>query len=96
MPDSCPEALSFSNAAAFIAQQIGHRPDPTSLFRWAQQGKLRTFKCGRRRLTTRGAVLEMLAAFNAPKDEAPAQTAPRSDVRRAGAAAAARIARTGG
>lgn len=96
MPDLCPEALSISKAAALIAQLIGHRVDRTTLFRWALQGRLRTFKCGRRRLTTRDAVLEMLAAFNAPKDEAPAQTAPRSDVRRAGAAAAARIARTGG
>ena len=96
MPDLCPEALSISKAAALIAQETGHHPHPATLIRWAQQGRLRTFKCGRRRLTTRGAVLEMLAAFNAPKDEAPAQTAPRSDVRRAGAAAAARIARTGG
>ena len=96
MPDLCPEALSISKAAAFVAEQTGYKPNPATVLRWAQQGRLRTFKCGRRRLTTRDAVLEMLAAFNAPKDEAPAQTAPRSDVRRAGAAAAARIARTGG
>ena len=61
-----------------------------------KKGTLYSFFVGRRRLTTRTAVDELLAAFNAAKSEPLAPQAQRADVRQAGADAAARIARTGG
>ena len=61
-----------------------------------KKGTLYSFFVGRRRLTTRTAVDELLAAFNAAKSEPLAPQAQRADVQQAGADAAARIARTGG
>lgn len=88
--------LSVSSAASHIEQQTGHRPNPATLWRWMHQGKLYSFYVGRRRLTTRAAVDELLAAFNAAKHEPLAAAAPRADVQQAGADAAERIARMGG
>ena len=59
-------------------------------------GKLPSFFVGRRRFTTRTAVDELLAAFNAAKHDVLAPAAPRADVQQAGADAAKRIARMGG
>ena len=60
--------------------------------RWALSGRLRIRRVGRRILTSRAAVAEMLETFNAPAATIPAVHEPREDVRQAGQEAAARIA----
>jgi hypothetical protein len=90
------ETLSVSAAAAYIEELKGHRPNPATLFRWMQSGRLQCFHIGRRKFTTRAAVKLLLESFNAPQDAATAEAEPRADVAAAGAAAAARIAGMGG
>lgn len=92
MPGSRSETLSVSAAAAHIEELTGHRPNPATLFRWMQQGRLRSFHIGRRKFTTRADVQQLLESFNAAKPDAQAATQPRADVAQAGAEAAARIA----
>jgi hypothetical protein len=86
------ETLSVSSAAAYIEELKGHRPNPATLFRWMQQGRLHSFHIGRRKFTTRAAVQQLLESFNAPKPAPQAAAQPRADVAQAGAEAAARIA----
>ena len=86
------ETLSVSGAATYIEELRGHRPNPATLFRWMQQGKLHSFYIGRRKFTTRTAVQQLLEAFNAPPQPLDAAPQPRPDVTQAGEAAAARIA----
>ena len=91
------ETLSVSAAASYIQEQKGHRPNPATVFRWMQQGRLHSFYIGRLRFTTRSAVQQLLESFNAPKAAATtAAPEPRADVAQAGAEAAARIARSEG
>ena len=92
MHGSCSETLSVSAAASYIHELKGHRPNPATLFRWMQQGRLRSFYIGRRKFTTREAVLQLLESFNAEKPAPQAEAQPRADVAQAGAEAAARIA----
>lgn len=90
------ESLSIPAACAFIHEREGHRPNPATVFRWMQQGRLPYRRVGRRRFTTRTAVLQLLEAFNARPTAAAAEPpAPRQDVQQAGAEAAERIARMG-
>lgn len=86
------EALSASAAAAYIHELKGHRPNPATLFRWMQQGKLASFHIGHRKFTTREAVQQLLESFNAAKTAPQSEAQPRADVAQAGAEAAARIA----
>ena len=90
------ETLSVSAAATYIEELKGHRPNPATVFRWMQQGRLHSFHIGRRKFTTRAAIQQLLEAFNAPKPDPIAPREPRADVQQAGAAAAARIARSEG
>jgi hypothetical protein len=85
------ETLSVSSAVAYIEELKGHRPNPATLFRWMQQGRLHSFYIGRRKFTTRAAVQQLLESFNATKPASHAEPQPRADVAAAGAAAAARI-----
>lgn len=95
--DPCKsETLSVSAAATYIEELKGHRPNPATVFRWMQQGRLHSFHIGRRKFTTRAAIQQLLEAFNAPKPDPIAPREPRADVQQAGAAAAARIARSEG
>jgi hypothetical protein len=89
---SCTETLSVSAAAAYIHELKGHRPNPATLFRWMQQGRLHSFHIGRRKFTTRAAVQQLLESFNAAPPAPQAERQPRADVAEAGEAAAARIA----
>lgn len=84
--------LSAAAAATYIEELKGHRPNPATLFRWMQQGRLHSFHIGRRKFTTRAAVQQLLESFNAEKPAAQAEAQPRADVAQAGAEAAARIA----
>jgi hypothetical protein len=86
------ETLSVSAACTYIHELKGHRPNPATLFRWMQQGRLHSFHIGRRRFTTRAAVQQLLESFNAAREAQPAEPQPRADVVQAGEAAAARIA----
>lgn len=92
MNGSKTETLSVSAAAAYIEELKGHRPNPATLFRWMQQGRLRSFHIGRRKFTTREAVQQLLESFNAAKTAPQSEAQPRADVAQAGAEAAARIA----
>ena len=92
MSRSIHETLSVSAAATYIEELKGHRPNPATLFRWMQQGRLHSFHIGRRKFTTRAAVQQLLESFNAPKPAPQAAAQPRADVAQAGAEAAARIA----
>ena len=92
MHSSRSETLSVSATAAYIEELKGHRPNPATVFRWMQQGRLRSFYIGRRKFTTREAVLQLLESFNAEKPAPQAEAQPRADVVQAGAEAAARIA----
>lgn len=92
MHSSSNEALSASAVSTYIKEVKGHRPNPATVFRWMQQGRLRSFHIGRRRFTTREAVQQLLESFNAPKPAPQAAAQPRADVAQAGAEAAARIA----
>ena len=90
--DPCKsETLSVSAAATYIEELKGHRPNPATVFRWMQQGRLHSFHIGRRKFTTRAAIQQLLEAFNAPKPALTLQRQPRADVQQAGAEAAARI-----
>jgi hypothetical protein len=90
------ETLSVSAAAAYINELKGHRPNPATVFRWMQQGRLCSFNIGRRKFTTRAAVQQLLESFNPPAQPIGAPHQPRADVAAAGAAAAERIARLEG
>jgi hypothetical protein len=90
------ETLSVSAAAAFIEELKGHRPNPATVFRWMQQGRLCSFNIGRRKFTTRAAVQQLLESFNTPAQPIGAPHQPRADVAAAGAAAAHRIESLGG
>jgi hypothetical protein len=88
---SIHETLSVSAAATYIEELKGHRPNPATVFRWMQQGRLHSFHIGRRKFTTRAAIQQLLEAFNTPKPALTQQPQPRADVQQAGAEAAARI-----
>lgn len=92
MQGSRIQALSASAVSTYIEEVKGHRPNPATVFRWMQQGRLRSFHIGRRRFTTREAVQQLLESFNAEKPATLAKAQPRADVAQAGAEAAARIA----
>lgn len=87
---------SLSLAASIIQEHLGHRPNPATLYRMAVSGRLAHRRFGRRILTSREAVLRLVESFNAPKPDPIAPREPRADVQQAGAAAAARIARSEG
>ncbi len=91
MHSSRSETLSVSAAAAYIEELKGHRPNPATLFRWMQQGRLHSFHIGRRKFTTRAAVQQLLESFNAAPPAPQAERQPRADVAEAGEAAAARV-----
>jgi hypothetical protein len=86
------ETLSVSAVSTYIHELKGHRPNPATLFRWMQQGRLHSFHIGRRKFTTRAAVQQLLESFNAAPPAPQAERQPRADVAEAGEAAAARIA----
>ena len=88
--------VSLSQAASIIQEHLGHRPNPATLFRQAQAGRLEHRRFGRRILTSREAVIRLVESFNAPKPAPTAQREPRADVQQAGAEAAERIARSEG
>ena len=93
MHSSRSETLSVSAAASYIHELKGHRPNPATVFRWMTQGRLPSFRIGRRKFTTRSAVQQLLESFNAAEEAATtAAPEPRADVAQAGAEAAARIA----
>ena len=92
MHGSRTDALSASAVSTYIEELKGHRPNPATVFRWMQQGRLRSFYIGRRKFTTREAVQQLLESFNAEKPVPHAAAQPRADVAQAGAEAAARIA----
>ena len=69
MHSSRSETLSVSATAAYIEELKGHRPNPATVFRWMQQGRLRSFYIGRRKFTTREAVLQLLVVLTAAADE---------------------------
>ena len=96
MHSSRSETLSVSAVSTFIHELKGHRPNPATLFRWMQQGRLHSFHIGRRKFTTRAAVQQLLESFNATNAAPEAEAPPRADVQQAGAEAAARIAGLGG
>lgn len=87
---------SLSQACSIIHEYLGHRPNPATLFRHAQKGRLAHRRFGRRILTSREAVLALIESFNAPKPAPTARPEPRADVQQAGAEAAERIARSEG
>ncbi len=89
MHSSRSETLSVSAVSTYIHELKGHRPNPATVFRWMQQGRLHSFHIGRRRFTTRAAVDALLESFNRPAKQA--AEPGRADVAAAGEAAAARI-----
>lgn len=89
-PGALPQALSPRQAAAFIERRTGHRPHPSTVWRWILKGRLPAQQLGSRRFILVGDIDAMLRADGAsiPGElarrgrEAAARLEARSSVRR--------------